>query len=378
MTSKLNTGKTLAAVAAAALCALSGLAQAQDKPMEVKISGQVNRVVFYADDGDQNTVFNTDNVNSSTRVRFVGQKEFMPGMTAGVNWEIEYRSQPSSSVAFGNRSGGQGTGSPTFGERHGEVFFVSKQLGKLSLGQGDGAANGNTEIDLSGTSVIQYADQTVVGGGFKFRNKNSTAAANGPTIGSTISDNDFEGRFDRVRYDTPAIGPVVLSASYGNRAENSVIDLAGRFAMKLPGGQVAGAVGWEQRKNQSATLGDVEYLNGSLSFLSTTGFNGTVAYSRKSDDDNGATVSKSAKYYYGKLGYKKGMHAVSVNLGRGEDQALNNDKATVYGVAYVMTPASWVELFAEAKQYDLKSNALRPNVNFDNITIVGVGSRVKF
>jgi len=378
MTSKLNTGKTVAAIAAAALCALSSVAQAQDKPLEVKISGQVNRVVFYADDGDQNTVFNTDNINSSTRVRFVGQKEFMPGIAAGVNWEIEYRSQPSSSVAFGNRSGGQGTSGPTFGERWGEVFFTSKQFGKLSLGQGDGAANGNTEIDLSGTSVIQYSDQTVVGGGFKFRNKNSTAAANGPTISASVNSNDFEGRFDRVRYDTPALGPVVLSASYGNRDDNSVIDLGGRFAMKLPGGQVAGAIGWEQRKNVSATLGDVEYLNGSLSFLSDLGFNATLAFSDKSDDNNAATVSKSARYYYGKLGYKKGIHAVSVNLGRAEDQALNGDKGTVYGVAYVMTPASWIEIFAEAKQYDLKKNILRPGVNYDNITIVGAGSRIKF
>lgn len=377
MTSKLNTSKTVAAIAAAALCALSGVAQAQDKPLEVKISGQVNRMLVYADDGDKSTVFNADNINSSTRIRFVGEKEFMPGISAGVVWEIEYTSQRSSSIAFGNRAGGQTSG-PTFGERKGEAFIKSKQFGTLSLGQGDGANNGNVEIDLSGTSVIQYAGVTDVGGGFRFRNKNAAGAANGPTIASTLNQFDFESRYDRIRYDTPALGPVVLSGSYGNKGEDSVIELGGRVASKVPFGQVAGAFGWSQVKNNAAR-GDIETWGGSVSFLSDMGFNATLAASVNKDDVNGATTSKDGKFLFAKLGYKTGIHAVSVDYGRGKDQALNGDKATVIGVAYVMTPKSWLEFYAEAKQFDLNHGAARAStISYDQVTFVGAGTRVKF
>ena len=372
MTSKLNTGKRVAAVAAAALCAVSGLAQAQDKPLEVKISGQINRMLVYADDGDQNTVFNADNINSSTRFRFVGEKEFMPGVSAGVNWEVEYTSQRSSSIAFGNRAGGQSSG-PTFGERHTEAFIKSAQFGRLGLGQGDGANNGNIEIDLSGTSVIQYSGVTDVGGGFRFRNRNVAGAANGPTLASTINNFDFESRYDRVRYDTPAIGPIVLSASYGNKGEDSVFELGGRVASKVPFGQVAGAFGYSQVKGNAAR-GDIETWGGSVAFISDTGFNAAVALSDNSDDVNGATTSKSGKFLYGKLGYKKGMHAVAVDYGRGKDQALNDDKSTVIGLGYVMTPKPWLELYAQVKQHDLN----RTGSSFDQVTFAGAGTRIKF
>jgi hypothetical protein len=362
MTSKLNTGKTVAAVAAAALCALSGVAQAQDKPLEVKFSGQVNRMLMYVDDGEQNTTFNADNINSSSRIRFVGSKEFMPGISAGANFEIEYTSQRSSSVSFG----GRGTGSsPSFGERLTEAYIVGKQFGKISLGQGDGAVNGNMEISLSGTGVIAYAGTTDVGGGFRFRD----GATVGPSVGNSINHNDFESRYDRVRYDTPALGPVVLSASYGNKGENSVFEFGGRLASNVPGGKVAGAAGWSERKKVSAATGDVTTVGGSLSYLSNMGFNVTVAYSVLSDDN---AVTRDAKHIYGMLGYTKGMHAVAVQVGQSKSQSTNGDKGTVYG--YVMTPVSWLELYGQVKQFDLS----RTGANFDKVTIVAAGTRVKF
>lgn len=368
MTNKLNSGKTLAAAALTALCAMIGPAQAQDKPLEIKISGQVNRLLMYANDGEDHTVFNADNINSSTRFRFVGEKEFAAGLSAGVNWEVEYTSQRSSSVAFGNRSGGQTSG-PTFGERHGEAFFRSDKFGKLSLGQGDGANNGNMEIDLSGTSVIQYSGITDLGAAFKFRR----GAVVGPTIGSTINNFDFESRYDRVRYDSPALGPLVLSGSYGNKGENSVFELGGRVATALPGGQLAGAFGWSRLKDD-ATRGDIDTYGTSVSFLADNGLNATAAYSTNSDDVNGATTSRSGKFYYGKVGYKTGMHAVAVDIGRGKDVALNDDKSTVYGIGYVVTPKPWLEFYGQVKQHDLN----RAGTDFDKVTFVVAGTRIKF
>ena len=41
--------------------------------MDVKVSGQVNQMVMYADDGSEDGTFITDNDNSSTRFRFDGR-----------------------------------------------------------------------------------------------------------------------------------------------------------------------------------------------------------------------------------------------------------------------------------------------------------------
>ncbi|MBE0547143.1 MAG: hypothetical protein IH627_05660 [Rubrivivax sp.] len=60
---------------------------------------------------------------------------------------------------------------------------INSPRGKVSLGQGDGAADGGMEVDLSGTTVITYSGITDIGGGFAFRQ----GAALGPTIGSTTS-----------------------------------------------------------------------------------------------------------------------------------------------------------------------------------------------
>lgn len=364
MTSKLKTGKTLAAAAVAALLATTGTAQAQDSgPLTVKISGHVNRMLMYVDDGDKNTVFNSDNINSQTRLRFVGQKEFSPGWSAGVNWEVGWTSQPSSSVSFQDRDGN----ATSLNERHVDAFLISKQFGKLSLGQGDGAANGNIEIDLSGTTVIHYSSNPDIGSAFLFQD----GAGNGPTIGATLNNFDFESRYDRVRYDTPNLGPLGLAVSYGNSGQNSVYEFAGRLATKIGRGSLAAGAGYSIRKNVSAVADDRTTIGGSVSYLDNSGLNVTLAYSNNDDD---TPARRSKKFYYGKLGFKSGSHAISVDLSRGEDVRIDGEEATAYGIGYVFAPNTWLELYAGAKQHDLNTAGR----NFDKITFVMAGTRIKF
>lgn len=364
MTSKLKTGKTLAAAAVAALLATAGTAQAQDSgPLTVKLSGHVNRLLMYADDGDQNTFFNADNINSQTRMRFVGEKEFSPGWSAGVYWEVGWTSQRSDQVRIGDRVGA----AAQFNERWGEAFFKSAQFGKLSLGQGDGAANGNIEVDLSGTSVIHYSSNADIGGAFLFQD----GAGSGPSIGATLNNFDFESRYDRVRYDTPNLGPLRLAASYGNSGQNSIYEFAANLATKLGRGSLAAGAGYSIRKNVSAVADDRTTIGGSVSYLDNSGLNVTLAYSNNDDD---TPARRSKKFYYGKLGYKAGKHAVSVDLSRGEDQRIDGEEATAYGIGYVYVPASWIELYAGAKQHDLNTTGR----NFDKITFVIAGTRIKF
>ncbi|MDP1691356.1 MAG: porin [Burkholderiaceae bacterium] len=350
-----------AALSRAALAALAlGTAAASSQAFEYKLSGHVNRLLMQVDDGTQSRLFNADNIHSQTRLRFTGTQEFAPGLVAGINWEVGYSSNPSSSISFSVPSV-----SGEFNERHAEVYVVSP-WGKVSLGQGDGAANGGMETDLSGTTVIQYSGITDIGSGFAFRQ----GAVVGPTIGSTTGNLDFESRYDRVRYDAPKLGPVVLSGSYGTKGSNDVYELAARLDTRVAGGKLAAALGWSREKHTGAT-GNDDTAGGSISWLAPNGFNLTFALGT-SENDNPASVRKD--FAYAKVGYLTGKHAVSVDYGRGDDFALAGDQSTNYGVAYVYAAQKWLDLYAGAKQHKLD----RAAGQFDKISFITAGMRLKF
>ncbi|MFN3566424.1 MAG: porin [Burkholderiaceae bacterium] len=341
---------------AAALLAATGPAGA----LEAKISGHVNRVLMGVDDGTETKLFNADNINSQTRFRFTGTQEIWTGLKAGILWEVGFTSNPSNALSFTNRSA-----AATFNERHVDAFLVGN-WGKLSLGQGDGAANGAMEVDLSGTAVINYSSQTDIGAAFNFRN----GATFGPTIGSTIDNLDFESRYDRLRYDTPMFGPVYVAVSFGTKGNANVTEVAGWYSSALGGGKLAAALGWSRREAGGAT-GNEDTVGGSISWLAANGLNLTLAYANR-DNDNPLDAEK--KYVYGKLGYKAGLHAVSVDYGRGKDFGVSGRDSSVFGIGYVYTPRNWIELYAGAKRHSLD----QPGTSFDDVTFLMAGTRIKF
>ena len=69
-------------------------------------------------------------------------------------------SQNPSGAAIG--SGDFGTNEDNQAMRKAEVWF-SSGFGKLSLGQGDGAGNGTTEVDLSDTWNVAYTGRSSFG-----------------------------------------------------------------------------------------------------------------------------------------------------------------------------------------------------------------------
>ncbi len=352
--SRLRAALTLAA--GAGFIAATGPAQG----LEVKISGQLNRALMYVNDGEKSELFNVDTDTSSTRFRFVGTQDIGPGLKAGVLWEMEFQSNPSDLVRFDLRSR-----TPTLDERHIDVFLQST-AGKVSLGQGDGAGNSAAEVDLSGTSVINYSGTRDIGGATRFRQVNVF----GPDINAVINQQDFESRYDRVRYDSPLLGPVGLAASYGVKGENDVIELAGRLSTKGALGQLAAALAWSREKRGGVPR-DEDTFGGSISWLHGSGFNLTFAYTNLEDDTPGRD---DRRFGYVKVGYKAGKHAVAVDYAKGKDQAANGDDADMIGVGYVYTPIAWMELYLGAKVHSLD----RTGFNFDDITIITGGTRIKF
>ena len=352
------TKQRVSLIAAMLALVLAQSAQAQAPGIEIRVSGQINRAILNANDGVNNEWFNVDNGNSTTRFRFTGDSEIMPGVKAGVLFEAEFPSNSSGAVSMAARSV-----APVFTERHMDLYF-SGRYGMLRMGQGDGAANGAAEVDLSGTTVVHYSSMTDVGSAFLFNAAPGTPTA--ITLGSVISNQDFESRYDRVLYRTPEFSGFTAEASWGNKATD-VIEAAVRYGGKFSFGQIAAALGYS-REDGAPGGSDDKTTGGSVSWLHGSGFN--LTYTHTMRDIPGTT----GKFDYVKVGYKFGQHAVSVDYGQGKDQALTGDKATGMGIGYVWSPVGWAEVFGLAKQHSLD----RPGASLLDMTFFMVGSRVKF
>jgi hypothetical protein len=330
--------------------------------LEIKLSGQINRAVMHVDDGVDRGYFHVDNDNSSTRLRFTGTKALTPASKAGVVLEAEYQSNPSNLVTFEVREI-----APSLDERIVEAFYESG-WGRLSLGQGDGAANGGVEVDLSGTTVAHYAGSTDIGGAFAFRGASGAA---GPTIAQTTSQQDFESRYDRVRYDTPSFAGATLSASEGTKdANRQVSEFALRYRAAAEFGQIAGALGYSNEATPSGVAGvDDRTIGGSISWLHSSGYNLTFGHTTRR-----ITAARDGRFSYFKLGFKRGAHAVSADYGIADDENAAGDEATVFGLAYDYHAASWAEIYALLKTHRLA----RPETAFSDIHVAMIGTRLSF
>ena len=327
--------------------------------LEAKLSGQINRALMWADNGKDTSVLNVDNDNSSTRFSFTGSEEVSDTVKVGVVWETEYQSNASNNVDVGQDD----DGTSAFNDRKLEAYFVVP-FGKISIGQGDGAANGTSEEDLSGTSVIMYSGVNDTAESIQFRDKNDTPITK---VGSTRSNFDGLSRNDRLRYDTPNFGGATFSVSGTN---GDAYELAARYSADFDGfGKITTAIGYVDANNRT----DPEYtqIGGSVSWLHTSGINLTVSSGTRDIDD----TSRNPVNYYGKLGYKFDIHAIAVEYGMTEDLAQKKDESKNYGLAYVITPWNGVEFYGAYRTYMLDRDGTS---NIEDIRQVMLGTRVKF
>src|SRR5687768_16587684 len=274
--------KTQVAAAVGAALFVGGTAvQAQTAPT-VQVYGQVSRALLFADDGTQSKWFHVDNEASGTRFGFTGTGQALPALRFSFRIELDLQSNESQRVNFsaaGPQSNFPGHDEDVggFAERHMDAW-VEGGWGRVNIGQGDGAANGATESDLSGTGLANGIGVADLGGGFVHR----TAAGGFGTasVGATINQQDFESRYDRLMYVTPTFGGFRAQASYGAKTNQDVKELSAWYGAKLGGfGDLALAAGWSE-KDGTAALAKDEYIGGSASWLAGFGLNVTLSYSK--------------------------------------------------------------------------------------------------
>jgi predicted porin len=290
--------------------------------VKYKLSGQINRAMVAQDDGTSSDIQFIDNSSSGTRWRMKGSEDIGNGQKVGFNWEWQAQS---------NKAGGP-IGSPDTGFaqdlRKAEVWF-SGGWGKFSFGQGDGAGNGTTEHDLSDTWNVAYSGRTSFAGSVAWRTGSGDTLDNlagvSLTHGDTFSAWDAFSRYDRIRYDSPALGPVTLSVSAG--AQNKY-EGAARWSQGLGGGQISAGLFYGKWNGD----GVKNRYGGSVAYLFSFGTNLLVSFGENEQNSPGAT--KGTTWYF-KVGHKWGNNAVSIGYGETEDgsQEVIDDTAAVLALA---------------------------------------------
>jgi predicted porin len=339
--------------------------------VKYKLSGQINRAAVAVTDGDRSDIQFIDNSSSGTRWRMKGSEDIGGGNKVGFNWEWQAQSNPAGSPIG---SGDQ----PGFRQdlRKAEVWF-SGSWGKINFGQGDGAGNGTTETDLSDTWNVAYSGRTSFGGAVAWRTGGGSTIAGGATHGNTFSAWDAFSRYDRVRYDTPALGPVTiaLSAGQADKYEGAV-----RWGQGLGGGQISAAAFYGQNNGG----GVANRYGGSIAYLFSFGLNLLATYSENEVDVPAGTSATRSKTWYGKIGYKWGNNAVSFGYGQSKDasQALVtangsgwNDKGFNVGFNHNI-PKAKVDLYAGYHFNQLDTPTTVASV--DDIQAIVVGTKLKF
>jgi len=332
--------------------------------VEFKFSGQVSRAITFADNGtDTDTLF-VDNNNSGTRLRLTGKVDLSPSLSAGVNIETQLQSNSSSSQDIGDadnsdveiNAAGDKVSLNGFTTRIRDLWFKGG-FGKVSLGQGNGAANGTSEVDFSGTTIVDYSGNNL-DDGISFADSAGNKVI---TNGSVFSNFDGLSRNDRVRYDSPAFGPLGIAVSAGQDKS----ELGVRYSLKMGGGSKLGAaVGYVTDDAK-----DFDQVGLSASYLTAGGFNVTGHYG---EQDRNAGVDPTSSYI--KVGQKLGKHSLSLAYHKVDDLAAAGDEATRTNLAWNYGLGKGVEVYAGYQNASLD----RTGGSLEDVDMFSVGSRIKF
>ena len=344
-----------------------------DNPDKIKlaISGQINRALNVAADGRDTKAYFVDNDVSNSRVRFVGTGNITPDTLLGTRMEIAFSPNNSFDVSQDDESTDD-----FIDVRKVEAYARNDSYGQFLFGKGQAAGDDTAEFDLSLVAgPIMYSGVADPVGGLFF-------TADDELTGLTVGDAffNFDGdRQDRVRYDTPVVGPgLQLSASAGDDQRYDVAlnwggDYGDWTGVEVGPFTTLGAVSF-----QDPSEDDVDWrVAGSFSGLhNPTGLSLTVSGGMESFDEGDDPYN-----LYGKIGWDQSFFSIGdtgfgVDFTYSENVSAENDEGTSFGFAAIQLLEDYgTELYAQFRVFDLDRDD-SPAV--DEIYVGTVGTRVKF
>jgi hypothetical protein len=363
--------------------------------VQVTLSGQVNRMVLFHNDGSGRTAtYFADNNVSSTRLRMLGSAKVDNDTVAVSAIEFDLRSNSSAAVTrqSSNNNGGDTPILGPFRVRRAEVG-VQSEYGSVLLGRGSTFTDGIAEFDLSGTDVALYSYLPDTAGSLQFSNRNGVQRRAGdPTISQVFD--DFDGpRDDRIRYDSPTWHGITIGGSVG---QGGFADVGLRYAAIISGARVAAGIGYmnyqgtlpsmqPQDGTDQATTPFKQRMSGSAAVLLPNGLNLLLSAGWGNHYSGccatGLVARDTATTYFIKAGYQAhifnfGLTNFAIQGGQTRNRINDGDIASRIGLSFEQQViAKGIELYGGYEHLTL----YRPGAQrFAPSDLALLGSRVQF
>lgn len=362
--------------AVALMCALAGPALAND-PMDVSLIGgtfeyygQLSPAYLTFDDGKQKSQGVVDNTNSNSRLGMWYRRLFRWGRL-NVNFETALGFRASAAVSQRFKDADWDWSSADI--RKAEVIWETQRIGTFYVGQGSMASDGIANRDLSGTSIVSYVGIPDTGGAYFLRTE---AGILSKVAIATAFPNFDGGRLMRLRYDTPSLKGLVVSASIGQEVaskniENKSSDITLRYDYdgRLFLIAAAGGYTWVNRKklaNNRTAIGSlsIEHKATGISFTASSGKRDTAG-----------------NYRYFKLGYKSGHSrigplSVSVDYYAANNMVSGGSRSESYGLGILQKLANpRIEAYLGLRSYRFSDTS---RIRYQDAYSVMFGTRWKF
>jgi len=224
-----------------------------NRNVSVELSGHVNRMLLYWDDGINDDVYSVDNGQSESRFRLSGGASIRPGLLAGFLIEVGTFSADSESVdqridGFDteNEDGFLKVRKASFNLRH-------DQLGKLTVGRDSTATDQIILLNLAQNPIadasVQWAERFFLVARPNTGINSAALGCRGASCRTSLRRRDLAPdldtrRGDILRYDTPALFGLVISAAWG---EDDLADVAIRYRKEWNSIRLVAGIGylWE-------------------------------------------------------------------------------------------------------------------------------------
>lgn len=342
-----------------------------NEKVKLAISGQVNRAVNIVDDGDETDAFFVDNDTSNTRVRFVGTGNVAEGTTLGTVVEVALSPNNSFDVSQDDESTDD-----LIDLRKADIMLRNDSYGQLLFGKGQAAADDTAEYDLSLVAgPIMYSGVSDIVGGIQFTND---GALTGVTVGDAFF--NFDGnRQDRIRYDSPVVGPgVQLSVSAGSDSRYDAALTWGGDYGDWTGVDIGEVTTLGALSVRDPDVDNIDYrVAGSFSALhNPTGLSATVSAGNDFADEGDDPYN-----LYGKLGWDTtffdvGPTGFGADVTYGENVSGQGDEGYSVGLSAIQLFSEFgTEVYVQVRGFDLERGT---GDNPDSIIVGTTGARVKF
>lgn len=393
----------------------------------VVISGQINRMIAYHNNGNKSRIQHLDSSASSSRITLIGETKLSQNIKAQAALELEWLENASQATRIGlanNEFNSPHVGQDQLRPRKIEGVFITP-LGTFSIGKGHTASYGSASAtDFSKTSPVSHGSEGALDlGGFNFYNKTHGLTELIPA--SSIIDN-YDGirRADRIRYDTPEFYGFKLGIDHTNQ---DTTDAALYYNGVIGETKVAAAFGFVNAPYYSAVKNTGDLVAGEvpdLGFRQYTAsfgvlfpvgvsFSATGAFRKFHLPSNGQNISRNhGTFWSAKLGYQRnlfgiGDSVVAVEYAQGKAQwadssksgnnpariytnfaAINGELARSYALTFVQNiDCLSTELYLTFRMYSFSRpydyvagnnfHYYRAG-SFDRASAIAFGTRIKF